>query len=99
MGHSNHVRLSAAELTPSVLQGATIYDAADHEVGTVSHVHGSGPTSEIIVDVGGFLGIGAKPVAVPASKLEFRRDENGDIHAVSDWTKDALEQMPEHKHH
>ena len=99
MDHSNHVRLSTAELTPSVLQGATIYDAADHEVGTVSHVHGSGPTSEIIVDVGGFLGIGAKPVAVPASKLEFMRDENGDIHAVSDWTKDALEQMPEHKHH
>jgi hypothetical protein len=55
--------------------------------------------SEIIVDVGGFLGIGAKPVAVPAADLEFMRDEKGDVHAVTDWTKDSLEAMPEHKHH
>jgi ribosomal 30S subunit maturation factor RimM len=99
MDHSNHVRLSTAELTPSVLEGATIYDAEDHEVGTVSHVHGTGLSSQIVVDVGGFLGIGAKPVAVPVSELDFMRDEDGDIHAVTGWTKDELKEMPEHKHH
>ena len=99
MDHSQHVRLSAAELTPSLLEGATIYGAGDHKVGHVSHVHGSGMASEVIVDVGGFLGIGAKPVAVPISELEFMRDEKGDIHAVTAWTKDQLETMPEHKHH
>lgn len=99
MDHSSHVRLNTTELTPAVLEGATIYDATDHKVGTVSHVHGTGTMSEIIVDVGGFLGIGAKPVAVSARELDFMRDENGDVHAVTNWTKDALEQMPEHKHH
>lgn len=99
MDHSNHVRLSPSELTPAVLDGATIYDADDHEIGHVNHVHGSGPASQIIVDVGGFLGIGAKPVAVPASDLDFMRDENGDVHAVTSWTKDQLERMPEHRHH
>jgi hypothetical protein len=99
MDHSNHVRLAATELTPSVLEGATIYGADDHKVGTVSHVHGSGPTSQIVLDVGGFLGIGAKPVAVPADQLAFMRDEDGDVHAVTQWTKDELEAMPEHKHH
>ena len=98
MDHSQHTRLASAELVPSVLEGASIYDAQDHKVGTVSHVHGSGPSSEIVLDVGGFLGIGAKPVAVPASQLDFMRDESGDVHAVTAWTKDQLEAMPEHKH-
>ena len=65
-------------------------------IGSVSHVHGFGPTSLVVVDVGGFLGIGAKPVAVPLSELEFMRDEDGDVHAVTNWTKDQLKDMPEH---
>ena len=97
MDHSNHIHLDKADLTPSVLEGATIYDTEDHKVGTVSHVHGMGSASQIVVDVGGFLGIGAKPVAVPAGDLDFMRDENGDVHAVANWTKDELKQMPEHK--
>jgi len=97
MDHSQHVRLSTAELTPATLEGATIYDGEDHKVGTVSHVHGSGVASQVVVDVGGFLGVGAKPVAVPASELDFMRDEKGDVHAVTNWTKDQLEDLPEHK--
>jgi ribosomal 30S subunit maturation factor RimM len=99
MDHSNHIRLSTTELTPATLEGATIYGADDHKVGTVSHVHGMGAASQIVVDVGGFLGIGAKPVAVPVSQLEFMRDEKGDVHAVTGWTKDQLKDMPEHHHH
>ncbi|TIV73828.1 MAG: PRC-barrel domain containing protein, partial [Mesorhizobium sp.] len=49
------------------------------------------------IDVGGFLGIGAKPVAVTASQLDFMRDEDGDVHAVTSWTKDQLKAMPEHR--
>ena len=96
MDHSKHIRLSAAELTPDTLDGATIYGPGDEKIGSVSHVHGSGPTSQIVVDVGGFLGIGAKPVAVPLNQLEFMRDEDGDVHAVTNWTKDQLKEMPEH---
>ena len=99
MDHSNHVRLTTAELTPAQLEGATIYGADDHKVGKVSHVHGIGAASEIIVDVGGFLGLGAKPVAVPTSQLSFMRDEDGDVHDVTTWTKDDLEIIPEHKQH
>lgn len=99
MDHANHVRLSPSELTPAVLEGAAIYGADDHKVGHVSHIHGMGAASQIIVDVGGFLGLGAKPVAVPASDLDFMRDENGEVHAVTGWTKDELENMPEHHHH
>ncbi len=98
MDHTNHVRLSTAELIPATLEGATIYGADDHKVGKVDHIHGAGAGSAAIIDVGGFLGIGAKPVAVPLTDLEFMRDEDGDVHAVTSWTKDQLKQMPEHRH-
>lgn len=98
MDHTNHVRLTERELTPSVLEGAAVYGADDHKVGKVDHVHGAGSASTAIIDVGGFLGIGAKPVAVPLTDLDFMRDESGDVHARTTWTKDQLKQMPEHRH-
>ena len=97
MDHTNHVRLSAAELTPAILEGSTVYGADDHKVGKVDHIHGSGEAGTAVIDVGGFLGIGAKPVAVPIIDLAFMRDEDGDVHAVTNWTKDQLKDMPEHR--
>lgn len=97
MDHTNHVRLTETELTPDVLAGATVYGADDDKVGKVDHVHGAGAGSTVIIDVGGFLGIGAKPVAVPLSDLDFMRDEDGDVHALTSWTQDQLKEMPEHR--
>lgn len=98
MDHSKHVRLTADELTPTIIEGATIYGADDHKVGSVSHLHGTGADSQVVIDVGGVLGIRAKPVAVNARDLDFMRDEDGDVHAVTTWTKDQLKAMPEHHH-
>jgi hypothetical protein len=97
MDHTTHVRLTTIELTPAVLEGATIYGADDRKVGKLDHIHGSGAGGTAIIDVGGFLGIGAKPVSVALSDLEFMRDDDGDVHAVTNWTKDQLKDMPEHK--
>lgn len=94
MDHSNHVRLKSDELLPDILEGATIYGPGDEKIGSISHVHGS----QVVIDVGGFLGIGAKPVAVSATELDFMRDEDGDVHAVTAWTKEHLKAMPEHHH-
>ena len=96
MDHSKHVRLASHELNGAILTDATIYGPNDAKIGTVSHLHGSGSTAEVVIDVGGFLGIGAKPVGVPVNELDFMRDETGDVHAVTNWTKDQLKAMPEH---
>lgn len=96
MDHSKHTRLTSAELTESVLNDATIYGPDDAKIGSVSHVHGAGSDMQVVVDVGGFLGIGAKPVSVPVSRLDFMRDEDGVVHAVSAYMKDQLKAMPEH---
>lgn len=97
MDHTNHVRLTTTELTPEILEGATIYGDDDEKIGTLDHLHGTGPGGKAVIDVGGFLGIGAKPVAVALSELDFMRDEDGDVHAVTTWTKDQLKEMPEHR--
>ena len=96
MDHSQHVRLTSDELTASTLDDATIYGPGDEKIGSVAHVHGSGATAKVVIDVGGFLGIGAKRVAVSATDLDFMRDESGDVHAVTTWTKEQMKNMPEH---
>lgn len=97
MEHANHVRLTEAELIPDLIEGTQVYSLADDKVGSVSHVLGSGPTSEIVIDVGGFLGIGSKPVALQANQLEFMRDEDGEVHAVTAFTQEQLKSMPEYR--
>ncbi|WP_333817135.1 PRC-barrel domain-containing protein [Tabrizicola sp.] len=98
MDHSTHTRLSAAEQTESNLVGAPIYGADDEKVGTISHLHADGGTPQAVIDVGGFLGIGSKPVLVALGELNMMRDENGNIHGVTSWTKDQLKSLPEHHH-
>ena len=96
MDHSRHTRLSSDEYTPATLDGATVYGPDDAKIGSINHVHGSGASATVVIDVGGFLGIGAKPVSVSATELDIMRDDDGEVHAVSTWTKDQLKEMPEH---
>lgn len=98
MDHANHMRLKPEELTPVVVEGAAIYDAEDHKIGEIDHVHGVGAGTTAVIEVGGFLGIGAKPVAVPLIELDFMRDEDGNVHAITNQTKDQLAKLPEHRH-
>ena len=77
MDHSRHVRLTDIEITDRNLKGATVYGANDEKVGTIAHMHGVGNTGRVVIDVGGFLGFGAKSVAVAASELDIMRDESG----------------------
>lgn len=98
MDHSTHIPLDATELNESNLLDATIYGPDDEEIGTVSHVHDMGASAQVILDVGGFLGIGAKSVAVNTSRLQFMRDEDGRVHATTSLTEDELKALPEHQH-
>lgn len=99
MDHTNFETLNTVDFVPETLTGAVLYGANDERVGTVSHVHGLGMASQVVVDVGGFLGMGAKPVLLAAKDLTFMRDEDGDVHAMTTWTKDQVMAMPEHVDH
>lgn len=109
MDHSAHTPLAPGELTEDNVVGAVIYGPDDEKVGTISHQHGTGATGltgapgqtgatgQVVVDVGGFLGIGAKPVALSMSQLTFMRDQDGTVHATTSLTKDQAKALPEHK--
>lgn len=97
MAHE-HVILTGAELTVENLTGAPVYGPEHEKVGSIGDLLLSGDEQirTAIIDVGGFLGIGAKPVAVPFASLNFVHDgKGGDIHAHIDWTKDELKSRPE----
>jgi hypothetical protein len=98
MDHSTHTRLAPGEFNEATLMDAVIYGPRDEKIGTVSHVHGSGSDTRVIVDVGGFLGIGAKPVALPVNELDFMRDEDGTVHATTALTREQAKDLPEHHH-
>ncbi|MDP2086642.1 MAG: PRC-barrel domain-containing protein [Gemmobacter sp.] len=97
MDHTRHTPLRASEMIQSNLSDAVIYGPMDEKIGTVSHVHGFGSDLKVIVDVGGFLGIGARPVALDASRLNFMRDEDGTVHATTTSTKEQIETLPEYR--
>ena len=96
MDHTKHKPLNDSEFTEANLKGANVYGPDDNDIGSVSHVHGHGSASKVIVDVGGFLGIGAKPVSLDTQQLNFMRDESGTVHATTRMTKDQLKDLPEH---
>lgn len=98
MDHSKHTPLRDDELNEATVKGANVYGPDDNDIGNVSHFHGTGQTAQAVVDVGGFLGLGAKPVSLAVSSLNFMRDENGKVHATTAMTKDELKNLPEHKH-
>jgi hypothetical protein len=98
MDHSRHKPLMDSEKTERNLMDAVIYGPNDEKVGTVAHVHGTGSTMQVVVDAGGFLGIGSKRVALDVSQLNFMRDESGTVHATTSMTKDQVKNLPEHHH-
>ncbi|MCC6001000.1 MAG: PRC-barrel domain-containing protein [Pararhodobacter sp.] len=59
-----------------------------------------GSIQAILVDVGGFLGIGARQVAIGLDQVNFVTDPNNpeQIHLVTSMRADALENAPEFDH-
>lgn len=81
-------KISAANLI-----GTNVYGADDAKVGEIGDVilTGDKKVDAIIVDVGGFLGIGEKKVAVGMENLKFMTDKNGNRYLYTNFTKDQLE--------
>jgi hypothetical protein len=51
---------------------------------------------EVVLSVGGFLGIGEKYVAVPFNNLKISRDGNS-FKIVTEGTKDSLKALPDYQ--
>ncbi|KQZ80860.1 photosystem reaction center subunit H [Mesorhizobium sp. Root157] len=81
------------EIRSEDLVGTTVYGADDAMVGEIGDValSADGKVDAVIVDVGGFLGIGEKEVAVGMDNLKIMTDKDGNKYLYTDFTKEQLE--------
>lgn len=87
------------ELLASEIIGATVYSSADENLGSVSDLvfAKEGGVEAAIIGVGGFLGIGAKNVAVSFDQIEQSTDEDGNLKLILNVSKEELDAAPEYK--
>ncbi|WP_336070073.1 PRC-barrel domain-containing protein [Nitratireductor rhodophyticola] len=88
--------MPANEIRTEQLTGTTVYGANEENIGEIGDVIISqdGEVDAIIVDVGGFLGIGEKEVAIGMDNLAFMTDGNGSLYLYTEFTQEELEQQP-----
>ncbi|RWK54712.1 PRC-barrel domain-containing protein [Mesorhizobium sp.] len=81
------------EIRSEDLVGTTVYGANDVNVGEIGDVvlTGDKKVDAVIIDVGGFLGVGEKEVAVGMDNLKFMTDKDGNRYLYTNFTKEQLE--------
>lgn len=85
-------------LSAEKLIGTRVYGSNDSDLGEIGDVILStdNKIEAYIVDVGGFLGLGEKPVALDASKLEIMQDANGNMSIYTPYTEEQLKNQPKY---
>ena len=83
--NNNNGAFDATKISANDLINTTVYDADNQNVGDVGDVivTKDGKIDAVVVDVGGFLGIGEKPVAIAFEDLQITKDENGNLVAAT----------------
>lgn len=88
--------IDAAALTAEDLKGIAVYGPDDELIGTIGDfvLSPDGKVDAVVVDVGGFLGLGKKPVAVGFENLSFSVDANDNRYLFLSASKQELEDQP-----
>ena len=83
------------ELRTSKIVGSKVYNNANENIGSVEDIvlKPDGSMDEVVLSVGGFLGIGDKYVSVPFSDLKITRDGSS-LKITTDGTKESLKALP-----
>jgi hypothetical protein len=90
------ISLNAVSDPKDTLTKAKIEDASGNSVGSVDDVmfDKKGKPTSLKVDVGGFLGVGDKDVAMKASAFKFDPDRKV---LITSMTKDQIKKLPQLK--
>jgi hypothetical protein len=93
-----YTRVEPRGVTVEELKGANVYDANHENVASIDEVLVSpdGNIERVLLDVGGWLGMGARTVAVDMDKLEVHRGRDGDVRVYVNMTEEELRQLPEY---
>lgn len=89
---------AADEFRTSKIVGSKVYNETNENIGSVEDIvlRADGAMDEVVLSVGGFLGIGEKFVSVPFSDLKVTRDGSS-LKIMSKGTKESLKALPDYK--
>lgn len=83
------------EIETSELVGKRVYTMNDEWIGEVGDIvmTNDGAVDAVVIDFGGFLGVGEKPIAVALDTLTFKSDGDGDgdYYVYTEYTEEQLE--------
>ena len=88
------------ELTADKLEGARVYGPNDEDVGEVNRLilDNNGQVTRVVLDVGGFLGMGERQIAVTPDELNIvRTDDGNEFRVYVDANQANLKAQPEYK--
>lgn len=90
-------RLGPTDMRMSQLIGSDIRNLENDDVGEIEDIifDNNRNLRAVIVSVGGFLGIGERHIAIDPSSMVVSRNEDGDVEAVVNTTRDDLRNAPE----
>ena len=95
---TTYYTLQQADLRASDLIGMDVYNTNNEDIGEIRDliIEEGKNLKAILIDVGGFLGVGERTIAVtPPSILIQRRTNGGSDRAIINATKDGLTSAPE----
>jgi hypothetical protein len=89
--------LAASGMRASKVVGATVHNGERESIGSIDDliITADERVPVAVLSVGGFLGIGAKLVAVPFERLQIDREGNVTLPGA---TRDSLRDLPEFKY-
>jgi len=96
----NYAMLGDEERTVDRLMNADVFDSTGNKIGTVKNVviGGDDDVLSLLVNIGGFLGIGAHTVNLPISDARIGWSQsNDDVRVQVDMTRAQLQAMPAHE--
>src|SRR5947208_2721199 len=86
-------QLQPGQIRATQMDGSTVYDAQNQKVGDIKDIilDKDGKVAAVILDVGAFLGVGGKYVAVGMNDLKITQENNSNKPRFTiDMTKDQL---------
>jgi hypothetical protein len=88
---------AVGDMSANAVIGAKIRNENKDTVGSVQDLYldGQGATKTVVVSVGGFLGVGAKDVAIKWSDLKQSRDGKSLV-LITNLSKDELKALPDY---
>jgi hypothetical protein len=90
---------SQDQVSANTYIGQSVYNGGNQSIGKVSDLimQKQGGIVAAVVGVGGFLGIGAKNVAVPIANISVAQNQDGTVKLTTSESVDSLKAAPEFK--